>query len=79
MTWVLFPEIIAAFCLSSFIAVCKGPMAKKRQQVLIHANGNEPAGVRDFIQLLGREKQEIMSKQWELYDLRESIVEEEKN
>jgi hypothetical protein len=59
--------------------LAKGQWPKNGSIVLIHANGNEPAGVRDFIQLLKNERYEVMSKKWELYDLRESIVEDESN
>jgi len=43
---------------------------------LIHANGNEPIGVDDFIKLLHQEAGSIAKRQWLLYDLRESVDEE---
>jgi hypothetical protein len=46
--------------------------------VLVHANGNEPLGVRKFLRLLREEKAEISGRRWLLYDLRESAVELEK-
>jgi hypothetical protein len=46
--------------------------------VLVHANGNEPLGIRRFLSLLRDEKAEIAGRRWLLYDLRESAVELEK-
>jgi hypothetical protein len=42
--------------------------------VLVHANGNEPLGVRRFLQLLRDQKEAIQSKSWQLLDLRESVA-----
>ncbi len=44
--------------------------------ILIHGNGNEPLGIKDFIKLLHEEKKSVMKKEWLLYDLRESIENE---
>jgi hypothetical protein len=57
--------------------LAKGQWPKDGSIVLIHANGNEPLGVREFIDLLNRKRKEVLSKQWELLDLRKSIVDEE--
>jgi hypothetical protein len=57
--------------------LAKGQWPKEGSIVLIHANGNEPLGVRDFIKLLANEKQNVMARQWVLYDLRESVAEDE--
>lgn len=57
--------------------LAKGQWPKEGSIVLIHANGNEPIGIRDFIELLTRERASVLSKQWELYDLRESLIEDE--
>jgi hypothetical protein len=46
--------------------------------VLVHANGNEPVGIQRFFQLLKEEETNIDSRQWSLFDLRESVVETEK-
>ncbi len=46
--------------------------------VLVHANGNEPLGVRRFIRLLREKRQEILNQKWFLFDLRESVQEEKK-
>ena len=46
--------------------------------VLVHANGNEPLGVRRFIDLLRRERASIRQRRWVLLDLRESVVETER-
>lgn len=42
--------------------------------VLIHANGNDPVGVSDFLILLKNKRADVLSKRWELFDLRESIA-----
>jgi hypothetical protein len=58
-------------------------LAKSRQPpaegsiVLVHANGNEPLGVRRFLDLLRSERERIQSGDWQLLDLRESVVETE--
>ena len=57
--------------------LAKGEWPSNGSIVLIHANGNEPVGVREFIRLLKIRHPDILSKQWELYDLRESLVEQE--
>ncbi len=45
--------------------------------VLVHGNGNEPLGVNRFLALLRQEKAAIRSRNWLLFDLRESIRLEE--
>jgi hypothetical protein len=57
--------------------LAKGERPVNGSIVLIHANGNEPLGVRDFIRLLREEQSKAKSGQWELLDLRESLSEEE--
>lgn len=44
--------------------------------VLIHANGNEPVGVDDFLRLLTKEKDSLQRGQWRLLDLREKSAQE---
>jgi hypothetical protein len=56
--------------------LAKGQQSQPGSIVLIHANGNEPLGVEDFIKLLRSKTQSIAKKQWLLYDLRESVDEE---
>ncbi len=56
--------------------LAKGQWPKDGSIVLIHANGNEPLGVKEFIQLLKMEQKEVTARRWELFDLRESIVDE---
>ena len=56
--------------------LAKGQAASSGSIVLIHGNGNEPIGVADFIHLLQTEKEQVLNKEWLLYDLRESIGEE---
>lgn len=56
--------------------LAKGQAANSGSIVLIHGNGNEPVGVKDFIQLLRNEQAAVKGKQWLLYDLSESIEDE---
>ena len=56
--------------------LAKGQQPQAGSIVLIHGNGNEPLGVADFIKLLKSKTKSIASKQWLLYDLRESIEDE---
>jgi hypothetical protein len=56
--------------------LAKGQAPQAGSIVLIHGNGNEPVGVKDFIKLLDSKAQSIAKKQWLLYDLRESVDEE---
>lgn len=56
--------------------LAKGQQALSGSIVLIHGNGNEPIGVKDFIHLLQTEKGAVTAKQWLLYDLRESVDDE---
>ncbi|QKJ32180.1 polysaccharide deacetylase [Mucilaginibacter mali] len=56
--------------------LAKGQQPQAGSIVLIHGNGNEPVGVKDFIKLLQSKTQAIANKQWLLYDLRESVDEE---
>lgn len=44
--------------------------------VLVHANGNEPIGLKKFQKLLFEKRDSIVSKRWMLYDLRESVADE---
>ncbi|SUJ24133.1 Uncharacterised protein [Sphingobacterium spiritivorum] len=45
--------------------------------VLIHGNGNEELGVKDFIKLLQQENTAIRSGHWTLYNLSEGLLEHE--
>ena len=45
--------------------------------VLVHGNGNEPYGIKRFLELLRKEKSEIRARNWLLFDLRESVRQEE--
>ncbi|WP_342644495.1 polysaccharide deacetylase [Mucilaginibacter sp. CSA2-8R] len=56
--------------------LAKGQNAASGSIVLIHGNGNEPVGVKDFIKLLSTQTPEIMNKQWLLYDLSETVEDE---
>jgi hypothetical protein len=59
--------------------LAKGQQAANGTIVLIHGNGNEPVGVKDFITLLKTEKQNALNKEWLLYDLRETVEDEFKH
>jgi hypothetical protein len=59
--------------------LAKGQWPKNGSIVLIHANGNEQLGVRDFIDLLKTKRAEVLAKRWELYDLQESLIDDESN
>jgi hypothetical protein len=59
--------------------LAKGQWPKSGSIVLIHANGNEPLGVRDFIVLLKKEHTAVLEKKWKLFDLRKSVIENEGN
>ncbi len=56
--------------------LAKGQQAHPGSIVLIHGNGNEPIGVKDFIDLIHNEKNAVLKKEWLLYDLRESLENE---
>jgi len=56
--------------------LAKGQAAHNGNIVLIHGNGNEPLGIKDFIALLQTEKSDVLNKQWLLYDLRETVSDE---
>jgi hypothetical protein len=56
--------------------LAKGQPVNKGSIILIHGNGNEPVGIKDFIRLLKTEKSSVMKKEWLLYDLRETIEDE---
>jgi hypothetical protein len=58
--------------------LAKGQKPGDGSIVLIHGNGNEPLGVKAFIRLLKSKRNEVLSKRWELYDLRESVVDQSK-
>ena len=53
-------------------------LAKKQEPgpgsiVLIHGNGNEPLGIKEFLALVGREQRAIKEKNWLLFDLRDGL------
>lgn len=56
--------------------LAKGQQPHAGSIVLIHGNGNEPVGVKDFVALLHSKTQAIANKQWLLYDLRQSVDQE---
>jgi hypothetical protein len=54
--------------------LAKNEWPREGSIVLVHANGNEPLGVRRFLQLLREEREAIRARSWQLLDLRESVV-----
>jgi len=56
--------------------LAKGQQPNAGSIVLIHGNGNEEIGVKDFIQLLKTKQVDVKNKQWLLFDLREGLERE---
>jgi len=56
--------------------LAKGQKAHSGSIVLIHGNGNEPLGIKEFIKLLQTEKAFVIEKKWLMYDLRETVENE---
>ena len=54
--------------------LAKGQHATAGSVVLVHGNGNEPLGVKDFLDLMRREQVQIKRRNWLLYDLRASVA-----
>ncbi|MDP4277539.1 MAG: polysaccharide deacetylase [Bacteroidota bacterium] len=53
--------------------LAKGQQAYAGSIVLIHGNGNEPLGVKDFLTMLKGKREAVMKKEWLLYDLRQAV------
>lgn len=56
--------------------LAKNQQPKQGSLVLIHANGNEPLGITDFINLIRKKSASIENKSWLLYDLPTSVTKE---
>ncbi len=56
--------------------LAKGQQPNAGSIVLIHGNGNEEIGVKDFIQLLKTRQADVNRKQWLLFDLRQGLEKE---
>ncbi|SFF08155.1 polysaccharide deacetylase family protein [Spirosoma endophyticum] len=56
--------------------LAKNEQPKQGSLVLIHANGNEPLGITDFINLIRQKSPYIRNKTWLLYDLPGSVAKE---
>lgn len=56
--------------------LAKGQQANAGSIVLIHGNGNEEIGVKDFIELLKNRQADVNRKQWLLFDLRTGLEKE---
>lgn len=54
--------------------LAKGQTPKEGSFVLIHANGNEPLGISDFIRLIRQKATSIQHKTWLLYELPASVA-----
>jgi len=53
--------------------LAKGQKPNAGSIVLIHGNGNEEIGVKDFIQLLKSKQIDVKNKQWLMFDLRQGL------
>lgn len=53
--------------------LAKGQAVHSGSIVLIHGNGNEEIGVKDFIRLLQQKQVDVKNKQWLLFDLRAGL------
>lgn len=53
--------------------LAKGQQPNAGSIILIHGNGNEEIGVKDFIQLLKNKQVDVKNKQWLLFDLRQGL------
>lgn len=58
--------------------LAKNQQPKQGSLVLIHANGNEPLGITDFINLIRQKSAAIENKTWLLYDLPTSLSKEDR-
>ncbi|KQR72493.1 hypothetical protein [Pedobacter sp. Leaf176] len=56
--------------------LAKGQQPNAGSIVLIHGNGNEEIGVKDFIRLLKTKQANVKNKQWLLFDLRQGLEKE---
>ena len=56
--------------------LAKGQQPNAGSIVLIHGNGNEEIGVKDFIRLLKTREADVKNKQWLLFDLRQGLEKE---
>ncbi len=59
--------------------IAKKQYPKQGSIVLVHANGNEPLGLKKFQKLLETQRDSILAGKWMLFDLRESISKETAN
>ncbi len=57
--------------------LAKGQTARPGSIVLVHGTGNEPVGIRRFIDLLRSERAAVRAGRWSLLDLRETVAEGE--
>jgi len=58
--------------------LAKGQQPNAGSIVLIHGNGNEEIGVKDFIELLKNRRPDVINKQWLLFDLRQGLQQQYK-
>lgn len=58
--------------------LAKGQWPSAGSIVLVHGNSNEPLGVHRFIELLRRERPNVLKRRWQLLDLSETLAEAER-
>jgi hypothetical protein len=58
--------------------LAKGQEPRPGSIVLIHGNGNEPLGVRRFLDLLAHQRDEVRQHRWLLLDLRSGLIDNER-
>lgn len=74
------PELIVSVVSFGLLPVgsdawlAKEEVPSKGSIVLVHANGNEPWGLRKFVNLLAEKQDSIRRKEWFLYDLRACVI-----
>ncbi|MBO9674537.1 MAG: polysaccharide deacetylase [Sphingobacteriaceae bacterium] len=69
-------ETYALIPIGSDAWLAKGQQPNAGSIVLIHGNGNEEIGVKDFIRLLKTKQTDVKNKQWLLFDLRQALEKE---
>jgi hypothetical protein len=57
--------------------LAKRQVSRPGSIILIHGNGNEPQGIKEFLALIAKEGKAIKQRDWLLFDLRDSVAKEE--
>lgn len=77
------PDLVGRVAALGLVSIGSDAWLAKKQEpgpgsiVLVHGNGNEPYGVRRFLDLLKRERSDIRARHFLLFDLREALSEAE--